>query len=84
MKPVETCARCGEPLARIGTADGAPYVVMLVVGAIFVPIELVLAARDAPAWTVPAVGGIALIVAALLLPRMKGAIIGFLWAVDAP
>ncbi|NDC57829.1 MAG: DUF983 domain-containing protein [Alphaproteobacteria bacterium] len=83
IKPLAVCGACGEGLAPYQTADFAPYLVTALVGLIFMPLTLTLT-RDGASGVgllyvlIPA----ALTVAALALPRFKGAAIGLFWALD--
>jgi uncharacterized protein (DUF983 family) len=84
LKPVEHCSACGEAFGHIRADDFPPHLTILVVGHIIVPLMLVadragvsMAAQIA-IW-VPAALGLTL----LLLPRLKGAIIGLIWSTKA-
>lgn len=76
------CPHCGERLGHIKADDGPAYFTMLIAGHIVVP--LVLAAEQA--WHPPlelqmavAVSGLGLLIWRLL-PRVKGAVLGLMWA----
>jgi len=76
------CPFCGERLGHIKADDGPAYFTMLIAGHIVVP--LVLAAEQA--WHPPleiqmavAVSGLGLLIWRLL-PRVKGAVLGLMWA----
>jgi uncharacterized protein (DUF983 family) len=76
------CSHCGEALGLIRADDFPPYITMVIVGHLVVPALLLVEQRLAPPlwlqlaiW--PALGlGLTL----LLLPRIKGAVIGLMWA----
>jgi uncharacterized protein (DUF983 family) len=83
LKVVDACAVCGEDLRHQRADDAPPYITMLVVGHIVV--GGVLAAEElwpnSPMW----LGAIAWSLLALalslwLLPRVKGALVGYQWA----
>jgi len=81
LKPVATCARCGEPFGEIRADDFPPYLTILIVGHVVVPLIL-LAQRfgwsmDVQIAVWPAV---TLAFTLALLPRCKGAIIGLMWS----
>ena len=83
LKVNDRCPACGEALHHQRADDAPPYVTMLVVGHVL--IALYLAAEDyGPA--LPALAQVALFCAVgialslLLLPRVKGALIGLQWA----
>ena len=59
-----------------------PYIVTFLVGLIFKPIALVLTASGASGFGLPVLLLAAVGSAVLLLPPMKGAALGLLWAVD--
>lgn len=82
LRPCSTCAACGEPLARYQAADFAPYLVTFVVGLVFTPITIAVGLSGAGEQLLWLLTGAALLAALLLLPRMKGAAIGLLWALD--
>ncbi|KIL99860.1 Transcription initiation factor TFIIIB Brf1 subunit/Transcription initiation factor TFIIB [Paramagnetospirillum magnetotacticum MS-1] len=76
------CAFCGERLGHIKADDGPAYFTVLIAGHVTVP--LILAAEQA--WHPPlevqmvvALGGLGLLIWRLL-PRMKGAVLGLMWA----
>ncbi len=84
ISPRLACEICAETLARYQSADFAPYLVTFAIGLTFTPLILV----STMIWDVPeslavSVGLSAALACALaLLPRMKGAAIGLLWALD--
>ncbi|WP_050750651.1 DUF983 domain-containing protein [Paramagnetospirillum magneticum] len=76
------CPHCGERLGHIRADDGPAYFTVLVAGHVVVP--LTLAAEQA--WHPPlevqmvvALSGLGLLIWRLL-PRMKGAVLGLMWA----
>jgi uncharacterized protein (DUF983 family) len=81
LKPVDSCSACGEPLGHIRADDFPPYLTILVVGHIVIPLVLVSeqagmsSAAQFALW-LPVTVGLTL----LLLPRLKGAIIGLMWS----
>lgn len=86
LKQVERCACCGEAYGHIRADDGPPWLTILVVGHVVVP--LVLYAEkyaDWPLWvSMLAWPGLALALSLVVLPRAKGAFLGMLWATGAP
>lgn len=82
LTPNLTCSACGEDLSRYQAADFAPYFVTFLVGLIFTPLTLVMSANGADDFTLPALLLAAVACAILLLPPIKGATLGFLWAVN--
>lgn len=82
LRPVAECAECAEDLTRYQTADFAPYLVTFIIGLVFTPLALALTAAGAGDSMLPILLLGVLISALLLLPRMKGAALGLLWAVN--
>ena len=81
ISPATQCERCAEVLSPYQTADFAPYVVTFLVGLFYTPLVLVLALRERQDDTMIAIiVAFAVATALLLLPRVKGAVIGLLWA----
>jgi uncharacterized protein (DUF983 family) len=81
LKPVEACSACGEALGHMRADDFPPYLTILIVGHVIVPLVLLgdrlgLTAGQQVALWLPA----ALALTLLLLPRFKGAIIGLMWS----
>ena len=73
LEPHDACTSCGAPNGGIKAHDAAPYITILVVGHIIVPLMLL--------WAHYAVWMPATLVLTLaLLPRVKGAWIGLMWA----
>lgn len=84
LKVHAACTHCGEPLGHIRADDGPAYLTVLLVGHIVVPLSLVAEQK----WQPPVVPHmiVAAVVAAVLiwqlLPRLKGAMLGLMWALD--
>ncbi len=85
LKVVECCAACGEPYGHYRADDAPPWLTILIVGHITVP--LILFAEEMfepPPWVefaiyLPAV----LLFTLLILPRCKGVILAILWRMKA-
>lgn len=83
LKVVDSCPVCCEELHHQRADDAPPYLTMLVVGHIVV--AGVVAAEElwpnSPMW-LGAIGWIllTLVLSLLLLPRVKGALVGYQWA----
>jgi uncharacterized protein (DUF983 family) len=77
---------CGEQLGHIRSDDAAPWLTILVVGHIVVPMALAFEMRTSwPDWVSMTVWPIlALALAVVLLPRAKGLFVGLIWATGAP
>ncbi|HEY4923331.1 MAG TPA: DUF983 domain-containing protein [Roseiarcus sp.] len=83
LKVVDACPVCGEDLHHQRADDAPPYITMLIVGHIVV--AGVLAAEEAwpqsPMWLGAIVWiWLTFILSLLLLPRVKGALVGYQWA----
>jgi len=82
LKVNDTCPSCSEELHHQRADDAPPYFTMLIVGHIVVALVLMVEDLYAPSlwvhaalWT-PMILGMSL----LLLPRIKGALVGLQWA----
>lgn len=84
LTPRPGCDHCGEDTGRIYTADIAPYFTILVVGHLVVLPMLVLEQlAHPPMWLQVAIWpAAALFLTLWFLPRVKGCIMGLMWALD--
>jgi uncharacterized protein (DUF983 family) len=86
LKQVDACAACGERFADISADDGAPWLTLILVGHIFIPVMLVFVAMsNLSTWTEAVIWSV--IFAALclaILPRAKALFIAILWHTGAP
>jgi len=83
LKVVDSCPVCGEDLHYQRADDAPPYITMLVVGHIVV--AGVLGAEEAwphsPLWLGAIVWiWLTFVLSLLILPRVKGALVGYQWA----
>ena len=82
LKTSENCAHCGLNLSGHEADDAPPYFTIMIVGHIIVPLVLIVERAYAPELWMHAT--LFLILSVLLtlwtLPRVKGAIIGWQWA----
>ena len=85
LKQVEACSVCGAPIGRIRAEDGPPWLTVLILGPFLAGLTFISARQESwPIWiTLPALGAFAILAVLMLLPRIKGAIIGLLWAMGA-
>jgi uncharacterized protein (DUF983 family) len=85
LKQVERCAVCSEPWAEIRADDGPPWLTILVVGHLVVPVALAIVSdgRLGAGPTLAITVGLALLLCLLVLPRAKGVFIGAIWALRA-
>lgn len=82
LKVRDRCANCGEDLTHARADDGPAYLTILIVGHLMAPLIMwaFIAWRPDPV-VLATVFSIGCIAASLyLLPRLKGAIVGYQWA----
>jgi len=86
LKPVESCASCGHNWSEVRADDGPAWATMIVVLHLLAPFFHFIGIKsDLPSWASSLIlCTIGLILALLLLPRMKGLFIGLVWATGAP
>jgi uncharacterized protein (DUF983 family) len=77
-----SCDRCAADTGQIYTADIAPYFTILLVGHVVVPLLLLTEQHIHPAlWVQVAIWPtLALVLTLWFLPRVKGCIMGLMWA----
>lgn len=82
LKVNDTCANCGQELFHHRADDGPAYLTILLVGHLLAPALHVtyVGLRPSP-WEMAIGFSIACVALSLfLLPRLKGAVVGFQWA----
>lgn len=82
LKVRDRCAHCGEDLTHARADDGPAYLTILIVGHLMAPLIMwaFVAWRPDPV-VLASVFSVGCIAASLyLLPRLKGAIVGYQWA----
>lgn len=86
LKQVEACPACREDLGHIRSDDAAPWLTILVVGHIVVPLMLSVERYTRwPDWMAMVVWPlVALALVFAVLPRAKGLLISIIWATRAP
>ena len=83
LKVADTCPACGEALHHQRADDAPPYVTILIVGHVVVGLMLFVETFDdnAPLWIHMALWpALAVVLSLWLLPLIKGALIGYQWA----
>lgn len=85
LKATPACSHCGEGYAHLRADDMPPWLTILVVGHIVVPLLLLVEQTWHPAmWVQMAIWpAVTMALLLLLLPRSKGAVLGLLWATGA-
>ena len=86
LKQVDNCAVCGESFGAIRADDAAPWLTIIIVGHIFVPLMLVVVALTAmPTWASALLWSCVFVLLSLaILPRAKALFIAILWLTGAP
>ena len=85
LKLVDRCSVCGESYGHFRTDDAAPWLTILVVGHMTVPIVLISEINfQLPMWLalamyLPLIAGLT----AIMLPRCKGVLAALMWAMKA-
>lgn len=86
LKPVQTCASCGQNWEKIRADDGPAWATMLVVLHLIAPLFHFIGFKsNLPGWAstlILCVLATGLCLA--ILPRMKGLFIGLIWVTGAP
>lgn len=86
LKQVDRCAVCHEEYAHIRADDAPPWLTILIVGHIVVPLMFIVDNWFSwPIWVEMIVWPVAIVLLALaVLPRAKGVFIAVIWATRAP
>jgi uncharacterized protein (DUF983 family) len=85
LKQVENCADCGEAFGALRADDAAPWLTIIVVGHIFLPLAFMIDLTTLmPVWAEIVLwcaffAGLS----AVMLPRAKGIMLGILWQTRA-
>jgi uncharacterized protein (DUF983 family) len=85
IKLVDHCSACGQPYGHFRTDDAAPWLTILVVGHLTVPIVLISEKNfQLPMWLALAIYlPLIAALAAIMLPRCKGVLAALMWALKA-
>jgi uncharacterized protein (DUF983 family) len=85
LKVAQSCTLCGAPLGLYPSDDAAPYITILLVLHVVVPLLLILEqTTDLPLWVYGAIVlPLATILTVMLLPMVKGGMIGVLFKLGA-
>jgi uncharacterized protein (DUF983 family) len=85
LKIVDQCSACGEPYGHFRADDAAPWLTILVVGHLTVPVILLVEESvQLPLWQALSIYVPTIVLLTLgLLPRCKGIILALLWVTKA-
>lgn len=86
LKQVDACANCGEAFGHIRADDAPPWLTILVVGHIIVPLAVTIETFDLwPTWVAMTLWpSVALALTLAVLPRAKGVFLAAIWLTRAP
>jgi uncharacterized protein (DUF983 family) len=86
LKQVENCSACGECFGAIRADDAAPWLTIIIVGHLFIPLMLVIVAISTiPAWASAILWcGVFTLLSLAILPLAKALFIAILWRTGAP
>lgn len=86
LKPVETCSTCGEKFGHIRSDDAAPWLTILIVGHMLVPIMVAVESADIwpQGFSLAFWPGAALSFGGLVLPFAKALMISIIWFEKSP
>jgi uncharacterized protein (DUF983 family) len=85
LKQVENCSVCGESFGQIRADDAAPWLTIILVGHLFLPLAFLVNLDWMPTWA--AMLSLAALFAGIslaILPRAKMLFIAILWQTRAP
>ncbi len=85
LKQVDHCAVCGESFGQIRADDAAPWLTIILVGHLFLPLAFLIDLSAYPVWAVAGLWAVVFAALSLaILPRAKGVFIAILWRTHAP
>jgi uncharacterized protein (DUF983 family) len=85
LKQVDRCSVCSESFGAIRADDAAPWLTIIVVGHVFLPLAFTVDLGFLPFWAeMASLTGVFVLLSLLLLPRAKGLFIAILWMTRAP
>ena len=82
LKVNDSCAECGEELSHHRADDLPPYIAIMIVGHVLVGVmlHLEMAWHVSPTFYLYTLVPLAIILPLLMLPSIKGAVVGMQWA----
>jgi uncharacterized protein (DUF983 family) len=85
LKQVEACSVCGEKFGQIRADDAAPWLTLIVVGHIFLPLVFLFNWNWMPLWVaMVSMSALVVAIALAILPKAKAVFIAILWQTRAP
>lgn len=86
LKPVAACPSCSENFGHIRSDDAAPWLTILIVGHVLVPLMVAIESADIWPQTVSMIfwPALAALMAGLVLPRAKALFISLIWFEKSP
>jgi uncharacterized protein (DUF983 family) len=85
LKQAPACDVCGAETGKIEAEDGPPWLTVLMLGPALAALTFISARQESwPVWIkLPALGVFAIVAVLVMLPRVKGGLIGALWTMRA-
>jgi len=81
LQQAPVCTACGAPTGEVAAEDGPPWLTVLLLGPVLAALTFISARQEAwPLWArLAGLGAFAVGAVLILLPRIKGGLIGVLW-----
>lgn len=81
LKQAPACSMCGAKTGEIAAEDGPPWLTVLMLGPLLAALTFIAARQEAwPLWMrLAGLGAFAIGAVLVMLPRVKGGLIGALW-----
>jgi uncharacterized protein (DUF983 family) len=85
LKQAPACSECGAATGAIEAEDGPPWLTVLMLGPLLAALTFISARHEAwPLWMrLAGLGSFAILAVLVMLPRIKGGLIGALWGMRA-
>ncbi|MBA3069034.1 MAG: DUF983 domain-containing protein [Hyphomonas sp.] len=85
LKQAPACSVCGAATGEIAAEDGPPWLTVLFLGPLLAALTFISARHEAwPLWIrLGGLGTFAILAVLVMLPRVKGGLIGVLWGMRA-
>lgn len=82
LKQAPACSACGAATGEIAAEDGPPWLTVLMLGPLLAALTFISARQENwPLWMrLAGLGAFAILAVLVMLPRVKGGLIGVLWA----